>query len=313
LQVQSVLGEVKAEALGMTLVHEHVVSGLSGVFLDWRYAVDRQQVIIRACEALKRAGQHGLKTFVDATTIEMGRDPELLAEVSSRSDTTIICSSGLYASQYGLPTHFREMTVNELADLYIEELMTGIAGTGIRSGVIKVATSDEEPSGSEMKVLQAAAIAQQRAGVPIITHTTGRGGDRQAALLIEQGVAADSLVIGHVDHKNSSPRYLARILRSGASIAFDRVGNESFLSDSIRAGLFAGLIGDGYLDQLFLSMDSSISWVGPIYPAARSASEPCVHLFAKFMPMLRRMGVADEAIERVLVENPLRLFLNAQR
>ena len=311
--MQSVLGEVKAEALGKTLVHEHIVAGMSGVFLDWRFAVDRQQIVDRACEVLKRARQHGLQTFIDATTMEMGRNPELLAEVSSRTGTTIVCSTGLYASQHGLPTHFRQMTVNEVADLYTEELMTGIAGTGIRSGVIKVATSSDEPTDSEVKVLQAAAIAQQRAGVPIITHTTGGGGDRQAAILIEQGVPAASLVIGHVDHKNSSLRYLARILRSGASIAFDRVGSEQFLPESIRAGLFAGLISEGYADQLFLSMDSSISWIGPVHPAAQAPPEPCIYLFVKFLPILRRMGVSDEVLEHVLVDNPRRLFLAAQR
>ena len=302
--VPTVLGDLPADRLGTTLMHEHVVLGISGVELDHRYRRPDEQVIAEAVAALRRGAEHGLDTIVDATTIEMGRNPALLARVSELSGVAIVCSTGLYTDAHGIPPYFRGLTAEELADWYLRDLEDGIDGSPIRAGVIKVATSGAEPTAVEAVPLEAAAIAAVRSGAPIITHTSGGGGDRQAAFLLEHGVDPRRIVIGHVDHKDTSPRYLQRILRSGVWTSMDRVGIPAFLPDEIRAGLMAGLIDLGHAPHLLMSMDSIAVHRGPRPELLNGAGTPYVHLLRDFRAKLTAFGVAEASIERMLVENP---------
>ena len=78
--INSVLGPIDSADLGFTLMHEHVLvaaSGLSKSYPDL-LGPDREA---RAIATLKRAKAQGIDTLLDATTFDLGRDPELLQTV----------------------------------------------------------------------------------------------------------------------------------------------------------------------------------------------------------------------------------------
>ena len=56
-----------------------------------------------------------VKTFVDPCAIEMGRDPELMAEVSQRTGMQIVCATGFYKEEAGLPYYWRVRSAEEAA------------------------------------------------------------------------------------------------------------------------------------------------------------------------------------------------------
>ena len=86
------------------------------------------------------------------------------------------------------------MPAEDIAATYIKELTEGIGDTGIKAGVIKVATGAPEISDYERKLLTAAGQAAAEVGCPILTHTDdARCGPEQLDILTAQGVATYSV------------------------------------------------------------------------------------------------------------------------
>lgn len=76
----------------------------------------------------------------------------------------------------------------------VTELTEGIGGSGIKAGVLKLATSPGEITPMEKNFLTAAAHVQKETGCRIITHTSaGTMGTQQAKILIEQGATRRKL------------------------------------------------------------------------------------------------------------------------
>jgi len=139
----TVLGPVPAGDLGPTLMHEHVRVMMMGAELDTRGALDRKTVIAIATDRLAELKEHGVATFVDPCPIELGRDPELMAEVSQRSGVHIVCATGFYHEDdgKGIPYYWRMRHPDEIAELFVSELTDGIGGSGIRPGIVKLASA----------------------------------------------------------------------------------------------------------------------------------------------------------------------------
>src|SRR4030095_5875309 len=92
-------------------------------------------------EAVRRLVQlrteHGVRSFVDPCPIELGRDATMMKEISEKSGMHIICTTGFYFEEMGLPVYWRTRTTDEIAELYIREITHGIGETGIQAGAIK--------------------------------------------------------------------------------------------------------------------------------------------------------------------------------
>ena len=85
-------------------------------------------------EAVKRLTQlrveHGVKSFVDPCPIELGRDAGMMKEIAEKSEMNVVCTTGFYFEEMGLPIYWRHRTVEEIAELYIREIEKGIGTTG---------------------------------------------------------------------------------------------------------------------------------------------------------------------------------------
>src|SRR5262249_19370504 len=150
-----------------------------------------------AIERMQQLKEFGVGTFVDPCPIELGRDPELMAEVARQSGMNIVCSTGFYHEHVGIPIYWRMRTPEDVAELYLQEMEHGIGTTGIRPGVIKVAIGDP-PGDQDLKVIKGAAIAAAESGLPVITHCeNSRGGDVIQDLLSAQGADLARCLIGH--------------------------------------------------------------------------------------------------------------------
>src|SRR5438132_113045 len=140
--VQSVLGPIDTAEMGPTLVHEHVRVCYPGDNLDPHNTWDRQQNVDVAVERMARLADNGVRTIVDPCPIDLSRDPELMAEVARQSGMQIICSTGFYHEDIGIPYYWRVRSSEEIAELYLHEIEHGIGETGIRPGCIKIASFD---------------------------------------------------------------------------------------------------------------------------------------------------------------------------
>ena len=199
-----------------------------------------------------------------------------------------------------------------MAELFISELTEGIGETGIRAGIIKVATGPDAMSDYERTIFEAAAKASVETGAPITTHTDrGTVGGVQQALLTEHGVPAHRIVIGH-SCGTSDHAYHMGIARGGSYLGFDRFGLDVVHPDAERVASLLRLLEAGAGDRVVVSHDSVWCWRGEPMPPAIHAAIAEVwnpsHFSTRIVPRLREGGASDEQIERLLVENPRRFF-----
>lgn len=326
MDIQTVCGSIDSAELGVTLIHEHLFVGYQGWELDADYLYDPASLVSEAVRRLIALRQCGVRTFVDPCPIELGRDVNLMREISEKSGMQIICTTGFYFEEQGLPIYWRMRTEDEIAEFLIREIEQGIGTSGVRPGAIKCATGGQTPTALERKFLAAAAKAHRVSGLPLITHTQdGIGGPEQQELFHDHDVPLDRCLIGHCCG-NPDPRYHRQILDRGSYLGFDRIGYTKFQKDEVRADNLALLIDEGYGDKILISQDRYCAFLGKsLAPPTKDEAErvallkaeglwPPAHtyLFTDFFPRLRERGVDDSVIEKMLVENTRR-FLEAGR
>lgn len=306
--VNTVMGPVAADALGRTLMHEHVFVQYGGAAPEYRWPGPQRDAIVAACcERAARIRDFGVATVVDPTTCDLGRNVELLAEVSERSGINLVCATGIYSTATYRVLRDRLGGPRAITALFVSELTEGIDGTSIRAGVIKVVTGRGPFSADEHELLLAAAAASVASGAPIITHTEGVRGEEQQRVLTDAGVPARHILVGH-SCLSTDFTYHHRVLRGGSYLGFDRFGMEGDLSDEVRAEALLKLLQAGFAGRLMVSHDSVWHWVdGPAFGAAMP-NWHAANFFQRVIPMLHYGGASDSQIETLLRENPRRFF-----
>jgi len=320
--VNTVTGPIESDKLGTTLMHEHFLFGYPGFAGDSTFgAFDWDKAMEVCTAAAERAKSHGVVTVVDATPNECGRNPEFLKELSLKTGINIICSTGYYYEGEGAPAYykFRGAMGNaqqEIYEMMLKEVTEGIGNTGIKAGVIKLASSKGVITEYEKMFFKAAARVQKETGVVIITHTQeGSMGPEQAELLVSEGADPDKIMIGHMCG-NTDIQYPVRVLEKGVKIGFDRFGLQNFLGapkDTHREALALALIGLGYGDKLLFSHDTVNVMLGRpvVFPDGLAETMKNAHIgriFEVIIPELTEMGATDEQIYRIMVQNPKNLF-----
>lgn len=310
--VNTVLGTIDCENLGQTLIHEHLLIGWPGWDKDPLITIDRAAEIDKAVTRLQELKSLGVQTFVDPCPIDIGRDVEYYAEVSQRSGVNVVAASGMYKEELGMPTHFRQMDLDAMAELYVREITEGVGRTGIKAGVIKVATADPITA-MEEKNLRAAARAAKATNSRIITHTdNGRHGPRQLDIFEQEGLSPWHVMVGHSDG-SVDLGYHDTLIRRRCYDGMDRFGLEGQQPDRLRIATLAGLLAIGYTDRIMLSHDSVACFLGrprvltPEIEALRARWVP-THTHRNILPVLRAAGVREEQIDTLLRVNPRRFF-----
>ncbi len=318
--VQTVTGGVRPEALGRTLIHEHVLIGFPGWNLDAlapRYV--RAEAMSRALDQMQELRGLGVETFVDPCPMDLGRDVEFLAELSQKSGMQIVCTTGAYFEAEGITHTFRHLPVEDIAAIYIKEITAGVGDTGIRAGAVKIATGAHQISDYERKLVVAGARAARETGVPLISHTQEAScGHEQIDLVTGEGVAPGQLVVGHSDGIDDHDYHRSQAER-GAFVGFDRFGITLIVPDEVRVKNVLKLAGSGHVRNILLSHDSIVCWQGRPVPFANRYEDVLqmlpdwrpTSILTKIVPQLRAGGLADADIDTILVDNPRRFFAGA--
>ena len=318
--IDTVTGRARPDELGKTLVHEHLLLGYPGWYMDaLAPKFRREEALARGVDRLQELRGFGVSTFVDPCPMDLGRDVEFMAEVAQRSGMRIVCTTGAYKENEGLTYTFGALPVEEITDIYVKELTEGIGDTGIRAGLVKVATGHPMTE-YEKKLVIAGGRAAARVGCPVLTHTDEAShGLDQIALLTAEGVPSHRILVGHSDGRRD-PAYHRSLADRGSYVGFDRFGIESFISDDDRIESTLEMVKAGYTRSLCLSHDAvCASWLGrPVFGgrlvlrpeqiAAALPSWKSTHLFENILPKLMARGVTEADVHTMLVENPKRYF-----
>src|SRR5699024_2034711 len=233
----------------------------------------------------------------------MNRNPKYVDKVAKQSGINIVQSTGWYQDKF-LPDYIYTKTVDELAEMMLQDICKGIDGTDIKAELIgEIGTSKNKMTERERKVFEASVLTQKETGVPITTHTTlGTYGKEQVAFFKKMNADIERIVIGHVDLTGDAD-YVLELLNQGVYVEFDTIGKENYMPDQVRLEMLKKIEQAGYIDKIFLSMDitrkSHLEYKGGLGYS---------FLLDNFIPLLQEGGISETFIEKMLITNPKTFF-----
>lgn len=313
--LQTVLGPIEVGDLGLTLSHEHVGTNAAGLRHTYPEIIDREGIIEQSTAALKEAyDEAGLRTIIDVSTFDLGRDVDMIASVSRRSGVNIVVATG---NHLAVPRPYGEVSPDVIAPLFVREIEEGIEETGVKAAVIKVASDRGGITPPQEIVLRAAARAHLRTGAPISTHTWSpdRVGEQQVAILEEEGVNLERVYIGH-SNDDTDMDYLLGLLDKGVWLGLDRYpgGRVAGTPDwEGRTEIAWKLMEAGFTERIMLSHDYSVPKArhGAEVQEERRRANPDGYNFIprKVLPRLRELGATEGDIHQLMVVNPRKFFV----
>jgi phosphotriesterase-related protein len=264
----------------------------------------------------------GGRTIVDCTLPEMKRDIAAVGRLAEATGLNIIVVTGHYVAATQDEAVARQ-SVDEISEWMVGELRDGIEDTGIRAGAIKFGlTSVPRMPPVERRCLEAAAQAQVETGAPITIHNPlpfEKRGVEVVRLLTRTGADPERVVMGHMTHTVPDDRYHRSIMDTGATIEFDRFGQELYQEADKgfnRWGMYAGeprdsevvneivtLVKDGYADRILMSHD-----VGFRNGLRTFGGFGYAHIPTRIAAYLRQQGLDDAELDQLLVQNAARIF-----
>jgi phosphotriesterase-related protein len=200
-----------------------------------------------------------------------------------------------------------------MTDMFIRDIEQGIAGTGVKAGILKCATDTPGVTPGVDRVLRAVAQAHRQTGVPISTHTHAgtRRGLEQQRIFAEEGVDLSRVVVGH-SGDTTDVDYLEELIGNGSYIGMDRFGVDVYLPFADRVDTVARMCERGHAEQMVLSHDANCYWdaLPEEMQAVAMPNWHYLHIHNDVIPALKDRGVTDEQLTTMLVDNPRRIFEN---
>jgi phosphotriesterase-related protein len=331
MQAVCVRGMVDASALGIMLPHEHL--NTDARFLCQAQSLERAPITAILLADLKRRpmdyldnldmreeptvieeaarfGHASGRTIVDLTTNEIGRDPALLARISTATGLNVIMATGFYVRQ-AHPDWLADAPVETIAELFVREIRDGI--DGVHAGVIGEIGTGDPLDPQEAKVVRAAAQAHLQTGCPINVHFAAKC--REVFTVLEilraEGVTDFSrVVISHMDVAIDLEQQRA-VAEWGANVEYDTFGHEAYPDskgnlmprDEGRVDALAQLDAWGLLPRVLVSHDVCMKSLWRRY-----GGFGYTNLLDRVRPMMTAVGLSDEAQRQLLLINPSRVF-----
>jgi predicted metal-dependent phosphotriesterase family hydrolase len=315
LKIRTVQGDINPEQLGPTNMHEHLIreAGTVEVLHDKDFLMDDAD---KAAQELADFRDHGGGGLLDAQPIGCGRNITKYRYIAEKvPEVPIIATTGFHKSEFYLPTHWvydysaEEMVPLLLADIYEGIEINDYNGPVVKrsegkAGVLKCATSYQMVTSTEEKMCRAAARAQKESGLALITHTQqGTMGQAQVDIFKSEGLDLSRVVIGHID-RNPDPFMLLNLAKQGVNLEFDTPGRIKYHAESVTVACLKALLDAGHADQIVFAGDSGRR----SYLKSYGGGPGYAYIMEFFIPRLRMEGISEEVIQKILVENPIRIL-----
>jgi phosphotriesterase-related protein len=161
--VQTALGPVEAASLGATLMHEHIfvlTAEMQQNYPDeWGSEDDR---VADAVSRLRELPRNGISTIVDVTAIGQGRNIPRVKRIADQvPELNIVVATGIYTFDE-IPLFFWRRPEETMTEFFVRDITEGIAGTGVKAGMLKCAVDTKGLTSGVEHVLRAVARARVR-------------------------------------------------------------------------------------------------------------------------------------------------------
>ncbi len=338
-KVMTVNGPIAAEALGITLMHEHILNDcrcwwhapktperqyLAGGFVcmeilgelkqdpfvnKHNITLDDEPLAISELRAFANAGG---KTVVEPTCRGIGRNPLALRRIAKAAGLNVVMGAGYYLGS-SHPAEVADMTVGDIANEIVREAVEGVDGTDVKIGLIGEIGVSSDFTAEEEKSLRGAAQAQVRTGLPLMVHLPGwfRLGHRVLDVVAQEGADIRHTVLCHMNPSHDDFSYQSELAARGAFIEYDMIGMDFFYadqqvqcpSDEEAARAIVRLAEAGYLDRVLLSHDVFLKMM-----LTRYGGNGYAYVLRHFLPRLKRHGLDETALDQMMRANPRAVF-----
>src|ERR1041384_7902111 len=302
-QFMGVLGPIKPENLGVTLVHEHVMADFIGAAETGRHRYKVDEVVAKAKPFLLDLKKVGCSTFVDCTPVYLGRDARVLKQLATETGMNILTTTGYYGAfeELFLPEHAYTETAEQLSARWVNEWKNGIDDTGVRPGLIKTSVDTGRLRPIYKKILTAVAQTHLQTGLTISVHTgNGVAALEEIELFKKNGVSPTAYRWVHAQNEKDKDIHL-RAAKQGAWIEFDGINDSVPGNIEEHVAFVKHMKDNGFLNQVLISQDAGWYHVGePNGGNFRGVTG----LFTKFVPALKSAGFTTADVDQLLVKNP---------
>ena len=340
-KVQTVLGLVSPEDLGMTITHEHLLIDFTSVLIvpegasgigkmhekinlenlgwvryNWASNIDNLQLLDEERSTFEAAQFYnsGGGTIVDVTSIGLGRDPKALARISRATRLNVVMGAGHYV-EHAQADDFAALSEQEIADSIVKDIGIGADSTGVRSGIIGEVGCSWPWSDAEKRSVHGAVIAQRETGAPLLIHP-GRQGRAPLEIINaidEWGGDLDHTVMGHIERTIYDAGQLRELAASGVYMNYDLFGHvcsyypfapDTYMpTDHQRIDQIEDLLALGYGDRILLAHD-----VCSKHRLRSFGGHGWDHIPTRVVPRMLDRGISKKQINRLLVDNPARML-----
>ncbi|XP_013097545.1 phosphotriesterase-related protein [Stomoxys calcitrans] len=340
--VQTVLGTIDPNLLGRTLTHEHIALDFEGFhceppvdfkpYLDGKicmenlgfirqypysnrsntrfYDEETRTAVLKDLELYKKFGGG---TIVENSSHGLRRNLEFMVESSKKTGVHIVAGTGHYIHDLQETDH-KNMTVEQMTDLYSKEIITGVELEGL--GMVKCGFIGEVGSvypihEFEKRAIKATGEIQEVLGCGVSFHP---GRDAEAPfeivrLYLEAGGKASKCVMSHLDRTIFDIDQLLEFAKMGCYMQYDLFGTEcSFYqlnmtvdmpSDAQRINNLMKLIGEGHVDKILMSHD-----VHTKHRLTSYGGHGYHHVHMNILPRMFAKGLSVDQVEQMTVVNP---------
>jgi len=300
-----------------------------------------------AIDEVNRFRDSGGKTIVDVTVGGIGRTPKRLEHVSEVTGINIVMGTGWYRWPFH-PDWLKKKSVDQLAQMMIDDIVYGADGTGIKSGIIgeiPIDPSSVVVSGplmspedlaakrraqlqranaanaprsdviqsEELKVLRAAARASRATGAALSLHYL-TSSLQPLDVIQEEGLGLDRVIVGHADsllkyHEAAARDMLARGVTLELDYGLQYTAVQGPMNEAQKQILeTAAKLIREGYEKQILLSHDMCGRLN----LTRYGGSGLTWISSYVIPYLRRQGVTDAQIRAITVDNPQRLLMFAR-
>jgi phosphotriesterase-related protein len=337
--VIGVAGAILARDLGWTLVHEHLLIDLRRAGYATSSASDVASAATRVtrealakvhgkpfdvldnlvlddvdlvAEELRAFHIAGGRTIVELTSRDIGRSPIGLRDIARLTGVQVIMGSAHYRAP-AHPKHLSKLSVHDITATILGDLFEG--QDGVRAGVIGEIGTMDPIHPDEVRVLQAAAVAQRDTGRAMFVHVNPwtKVGHQLLDICEQAGANLSRVVLCHLDGTLPDVGYHRSLADRGAWVSYDLFGDDRddydgrrFPPDSVRVEAVLQAFSAGWASRLLLAHDISLKT--RLWKYGGCGYD---YISTRIVPRLRASGLSARDIDSLFIDNPRSLLTHA--
>jgi phosphotriesterase-related protein len=343
-KVQTVLGPIQPEELGITLPHEHLICDGTTWYCEPEEASEKrltrhpvsleilwwlryhpfqnwddlqildEETMIDEVQIYKA---YGGQSIVEVTVRGLYPDPAAVARIARSTGINIVMGTAYYveSSYPAARVNMAEKPEEEIAEEFTRDVLEGFGHTGIRAGLIGEIGCSWPFTDNEKKVLRAGARAQKATGAAINVHPGQHEDAAMECLRVLDKVGADlsRTIMSHCDRAVREPKNRVELARTGCTLEYDLFGREGYYPTRFRV---LDIPNDAHrINELKALADQGFQNQLFISHDNYTKSALCryggwgyAHILRDAVPVMRIKGLSEELINAMLIQNPRRLF-----